>query len=334
MDPVSHAAIGRMVTLAAGRAERLPRGATAAAVLGALSPDVDFLLMPAGWDIYLRAHGALTHSLTGALVTGLGAAVLIRVLVRRTLWRQLIPAATLASVSHVLADIVAGAQLHPGWPFLRGVVPAPLVAMGDPWTVTLLTGTLLALWHWRQRQRTIARLAVVVVLLFLSAKAALLVTTLTRFPTGGLPGHVGTAIVEARWASLSGWHVFDRSRHSVRQWRFDAFEGAPVLVLEHEVKEESRLEARSRALDAVNNFLRVHELSFATERATAPGRLQVLWSDVRYCGPDLSHAGGIECGLWVGGEFTTRSGEWVQQQVQLGSWVQSRPTGPSWIPLP
>jgi hypothetical protein len=41
--------------------------------------------------------------------------------------------------------------------------------------------------------------------------------------------------------------------------------------------------ARSRRLDSVDNFLRVHELAFAVERPAAAGQVEVLWSDVRYC---------------------------------------------------
>ena len=80
MDPLSHAILGRMVTRAAARTAT--RGVAAASILGALSPDVDFVLMPAGWDVYLRAHEIGTHSIPGLIVTGLGSAVLVRLAVR------------------------------------------------------------------------------------------------------------------------------------------------------------------------------------------------------------------------------------------------------------
>ena len=54
MDPLSHAAMGRVLV---GLPREAPRASVAAAaVLAALSPDIDAALMPFGWDRYLRAH--------------------------------------------------------------------------------------------------------------------------------------------------------------------------------------------------------------------------------------------------------------------------------------
>ncbi len=72
MDPVSHVIFGRTLVAALdtpGRG-RFGRSVAGASMLGALSPDVDFLLMPQGWDIYLRAHEVGTHSLGGAILVG------------------------------------------------------------------------------------------------------------------------------------------------------------------------------------------------------------------------------------------------------------------------
>ena len=53
-------------TVARALRPAVPRLALAAS-LGALAPDVDALFMPAGWDIYLRAHDIGTHSLVGSV---------------------------------------------------------------------------------------------------------------------------------------------------------------------------------------------------------------------------------------------------------------------------
>ena len=66
MDPVSHASFGRTLVAALGThqasSDRPVRGTVVAAVLGALSPDIDSIVMPFGWDRYLRVHETATHS--------------------------------------------------------------------------------------------------------------------------------------------------------------------------------------------------------------------------------------------------------------------------------
>src|SRR5688572_27182642 len=137
MDPVSHAVLGRAVTAASGLDGEKARGVGFASILGALSPDVDFVLMPVGWDLYLLAHSAWTHSIAGAAVTGAGSALIVRML-RGGGWRRLVVAATLGAWSHLVADIVTGARLRPAWPLSDTIITLPLVAMGDPWTIAIL----------------------------------------------------------------------------------------------------------------------------------------------------------------------------------------------------
>jgi len=76
MDPLTHIVIGRAV-VAAARDESRNRVVGAAAILGALSPDVDSALVFAGWDRYVRAHQFGTHSLLGALTMAMVTAVVV-----------------------------------------------------------------------------------------------------------------------------------------------------------------------------------------------------------------------------------------------------------------
>src|SRR5215210_1640682 len=79
MDPFSHIVFGR--TLAAVRTPR-GRGMIPAVMLGALAPDADAVLMPFGWDIYLRAHEVGTHSALGCLAMAALTALAVRLFVR------------------------------------------------------------------------------------------------------------------------------------------------------------------------------------------------------------------------------------------------------------
>ena len=77
MDPVSHVAFGRtLVALDSGRT--LGPGAIAACVLGSLTPDIDAVFMPFGWDFYLRIHQGGTHSLIGSMASAALTAAVVR----------------------------------------------------------------------------------------------------------------------------------------------------------------------------------------------------------------------------------------------------------------
>src|SRR5215210_9248113 len=98
MDPVSHVALG--YTLVNLRRPR-ERGMVAAVTLGALAPDVDVLLIPSGWDRYVVAHQAGTHSMIGAVICGIAAAALARAVRRGSSFTVLASAAVLGALSHV-----------------------------------------------------------------------------------------------------------------------------------------------------------------------------------------------------------------------------------------
>lgn len=319
MDPVSHAVIGRVAVAAFVPGRPQDRGLAAAAVLGALSPDVDFVLMRE-WDTYLRWHVIGTHSLGGAVLTGLGSALLVRTLVRGSVLSRLCMAGTLAAVTHLAADIVSGARLQPGWPISSGIVSLPLVSMGDPWTILILAAGARALWRARPRLQGAARATLVALTMFLSFKWILLASV----PLGGIASTTSSAtgpVMEARWASLTEWFAYDRGDGVLRQWRLRAGGRGPELLLEVPEPPESALVRRSRGLDTVRNFLAVHELGFPTVQLEPSGRRAVLWSDVRFCW--RSDAAPVSCALWFGGAFDG-AGRPVTQEVRVGSWIQQR----------
>lgn len=320
MDPVSHAVIGRAVAAAARPGAARARGVAAAAILGALSPDIDSLLMPVGWDVYLRVHVIGTHSIVGALLTGLGSALLVRLCVRGSALAPLSVAASLAASSHLVADIVSGARLRPGWPFTEAIVPVPLVAMGDPWTIAVLLAGAILLWRWRETPARAARTALLALGLFLGLKA-ILYTQVVSAAASDPRIDRASRILEARWASLTDWSVFDRGPTGLRQWRASVGSQPPELGLTIDSRPEAPLVQRSRGLQSVKNFLAVHELGFAREEARATER-DVMWSDIRYCWREPSTLD-ARCALWFGGVFD-RAGRATMREVRVGSWIQRR----------
>ena len=324
MDPLTHVVMGRAV-VAAVRDERRDRAVGAAAILGALSPDVDSAIAFAGWDRYVRAHQFGTHAIAGALVTATLAAALVAAVARRP-WRRrdaltsspprfatLLAAAAAGAMSHIGLDLVSGARIALAWPILDRRVSAPLVAMADPWFVAICVGGFLVLRTARVGRRAASRASIAAAAVVLSVKAALLVTALRRADMQ--PATVSA--IEARWGSLTDWYVFERLADGVRASLVSSGGRPPIVFLTHPLPPDTKFVRASRSLDDVRNFLAVHEFAFASETADEDDRVAVMWSDLRYCG-----AGG--CGVWVGGIFDRR-GRAITQEVRVGRVVQRRP---------
>ena len=336
MDPVSHAVLGR--TLVA-----LPRNPPGSAVivagmLGALSPDIDVVLMPVAWDVYLRVHEVGTHSAVGLVVCGLLTAAVVRAFARRTSYIGLAAAACAGAASHVLFDLVSGARLRIGWPVADTKVSLPAVAMADPWLIAVLVLTLVALWRRPRDQRRISAVALVGVAGFLLIKAAIGVSAFSRYREAKDRAAlaVSARVVEAQWGSLRTWHVYDRTASVLRHWRVSAGRDGAVLAFSWPVDEAGPLVPRSRSLPVVQNFLRAHALGFAITTSGTNGQ-SVWWSDLRFCwnpgadgAPKLEPIGvsrhdgtRIACALWFGVQFDP-GGEPVQQIVKSGSITQTR----------
>ena len=187
MDPLSHVICSRTL-LEIGRQRPLHRGTTAAAMVAALAPDSDAVLMPAGWDIYLRVHEVGTHSLVGGLVTACGVAVLVRLVARSAPWRGVAVAAVIGTLSHLALDALSGARLQLFWP-LQVRTALPLVAMADPWLVAIFLAAAIGLRLAPQRARLVSVTVLGIAVAFLAFKAMGL---RQRQPGGGTrPGSGG-----------------------------------------------------------------------------------------------------------------------------------------------
>jgi len=341
LDPASHVIFGR--TLVALDDGRLGRRAAIAAVAGALAPDVDAVLMPVGWDIYLRAHEVGTHSIAGSLP----GAIIVGILVHHFATRRRrvagfriseeprisriaghpvapIAAAWIGSLSHLLLDVLSGATIQPGWPLFAGKISVPLFAMADPYAIAIFAGGGLAHAARRRSHRVTAAGVLAATTAFFLIKAALLAAALSA-PLPSSHTVTSTQVVEARWGTLHEWQVFDRAAGTLRQWRVDVA-GRQTLLFERPVPPtESGLVHDSRRLTTVRNFLAVHDLNFAVEVANPEGT-QVLWSDIRFCRADRrgqANLTPIDCALWFGGLFDRR-GQVIRELVKVGGWLQTR----------
>ena len=329
MDPLSHVVCGAaLVNLAQGQRRR--PGMAIAAMLGAIAPDIDVLLVPTGWDIYLRAHEIGTHSLLGSIATACAAAAIVRAFTHGSRYWTLLAGTSIGALSHLALDLLCGGRLRVGWPLLDARISVPLVAMADPWLVAIFISGALALWAGRRQPRAAALGTIAAAALFLAIKGIGLEHALATWTDGPGIDRVADRVVEARWGSLNQWYIFDRTPGSLRQWLLDSRGGAPRLLLTWPISVEPPLVKRSRSLTTVRNFLRVHGLGFAVERMEG-SETRVLWSDLRYCRPGVFPAGTagrnqIACDLWFGGRFSA-GGNPLIEFVQVGGWLQTRPIG-------
>jgi membrane-bound metal-dependent hydrolase YbcI (DUF457 family) len=337
MDPLSHAALGRSLAAIATKAGPI-RGTVAACVFGALSPDLDAVVMPFGWDRYLRAHEIGTHTVFGTLACAAVTAALVRAFARESGWKALAMSAWLGAASHVLLDLLSSARIRVFWPLFDRQFSIPLVAMADPWLAGLLAAAIPAMWFVPVRRQQIAAGVLCAAVAFLGVKSVFAWQAITVYRRAAAP-HTASAryIVQASWASLNEWHIFDRTDSQVRTWRVAAGGGPPTLLLDWPVAAESELVRTSRDLSSVRNFLRAHDMAFAVTLPDAGNGHLVLWSDIRFCWNATGETADVEptvvsgtrliaCALWVGGAFDS-DGRPVRQMVKILGFTQRRAPG-------
>jgi membrane-bound metal-dependent hydrolase YbcI (DUF457 family) len=328
MDPVSHVAFGRtLVALDTRRA--LGHGAVAACVLGSLMPDIDAVLMPIGWDVYLRQHQGGTHSLLGSLGCAALTALLVGRVARSNGYCRLVLAAWAGALGHLLLDVISGADVGFFWPFGTPVA-LPLFAMADPWLGAVLVAGLLALLLNPKNPRRIATAILVAATVLAAAKAVLYARL------HALDGHSYSSVqfrrADVEWGALTRWTAYDARADVVGARRVNAWTGSDLPLMTVRRSMDDPLVARSREFAAVRNFVAAHGVTFATVIDRGAEGTLVLWSDLRYCRPvdvrlpasaPLTLAGGspVSCAFWFGGEFDT-AGVPTASVVYVGSVVR------------
>ncbi len=333
MDPVSHVAFGRTLIALDGQ-RTLGPGAIAACVFGSLTPDLDAVLMPIGWDVYLRHHQGGTHSLIGSLACAVLTAALVRLFAKHGNYLPLLLAAWAGATGHLLLDVISGADIRFFWP-LGPPVALPLFAMADPWLGGVLVLGLVMLAFRRASSRRVAAAILIAMTVFAGAKAALYARARERDRTSD--GSAQFRRAETEWGSLTRWVTYRTRADVVGARRVNALTGTVTPLVDVPRGLNDPLVVRSRELDTVQNFLAVHGVTFAV--VVGADRQQVLWSDLRYCSPagqrrapwppwtptDLGSGLPVSCTLWFGGEFDSATGRPTASIVHVGNIVQGRP---------
>jgi membrane-bound metal-dependent hydrolase YbcI (DUF457 family) len=330
MDPVSHVAFGR--TLVALDSRRiLGPGAIAACLSGSLAPDVDAVFMPLGWDIYLRRHQGGTHSLVGSIACAALAASAVRLLSRHGRFGPLLVAAWAGAAGHLLLDVISGADVRFFWP-LGPPVALPLFAMADPWLGGVLVLGLVLIAAGRRNSARMAAAILLAVAVLAGGKAILYDRTTPDSPDGSVLFRRS----DVEWGSLTRWVTYETRATTVDALRVNGWTGASAPLLHAPRRLDDPLIARSRELETVQNFVAAHGVTFATVIGARSQEMQVLWSDLRYCGSSRNRSvpwapmpleSGLpfSCTLWFGGQFDPATNAPRASVVYLGHFVQRRP---------
>jgi membrane-bound metal-dependent hydrolase YbcI (DUF457 family) len=320
MDPISHGLLGRTLGLA-GRHDPPPRGVVAALVLGSLAPDVDALLVSRGWDVYLRAHEAGTHTLAASPILALAVAAVVKPGARGTSFSRLWRAAWLGvAVGHLGFDLVSGSDMRIFEPFSSVRLGPHWLTMADwPAVAILFAGTLaLAVRRrvqWSARAVALATLAALVALLgvkLVSERAATTIVSRT-FARDAASTYVSHA--EAVNGSIASWRFYQRAGSDVRAWRVDAWTGQADLEFSRRSADDDAGAIASRSAPIVRTLLDLAAVPFVRVEQDDRGRV-VWWSDLRYCDAD-------ECGLSFGVRLGAE-GRPGTQVVRVGPYEQDR----------
>lgn len=331
MDPVTHAVMARMA--AAVSVDRISRATALLVVTGGLAPDVDAVLMPAGWDLYLRVHEVGTHSLAGAGVLAASLAALWRAFTTAVSFRKLFVIAFVAVASHLLLDIVSGASMRLAWPFAPWRSSLGLIAMADPWLAVPVASALLVVLVTRLRVDAVAPYVLAFTALLLAGKAVSRQMALGHYRGIADPSAIAY-YAQAQWGSLTRWWIYERTPDRARALTVDAKTGSAATALDLPIAPIEGLLAGEDRLAPVRNALVLHDLPVRVTRASDDGTT-VFWSDLRFCfapgvanGPQPgSHLrpspDPIACGVWFGGELDSH-GRVVRQFVTIGEYLQPR----------
>lgn len=350
MDPVSHAIVGRLL-ISAGTRSREGRGVGLAAVLGALSPDMDAVLMPFGWDLYLRMHQIGTHSLVGTVVCAALVATVVRAFSRgnrpstslstapspsKARWSGLLIAAWIGALSHIVLDVASGASIRVLWPVSPTIARFGVIAMGEPSIVLLLVVAALVFWRWPARRLNAAITALTLLLVVLIGKAAVRVEAERLYEQRTATDDVRAHALDAEWGAFSQWIVIDRTADRLRRWHVNTARSSVGREIDVPLALETGLLAASMGATVVQNFLAAHEFPLAITMGE-PTETEVQWSDLRYCwsptapGALRAPVGSttrpadlpLACGLWFGVVLDT-AGTPTRQFVTIGEWTQRR----------
>src|SRR6476660_986311 len=314
MDPVSHALGGRLLA-GFDRRKSLGPGSRAAFVLGALAPDLDILLVPRGWDVYLDAHQAWTHAILVSPILALAVAGVVALFARAAHVRRLWIAALVGVlVGHIGFDLVSGSDMLLFWPLVSARFGPHWLAMADWLAVGIVLGAtaISVRWRWTASWCAVGLMAVLVAV---KAESQAIAQRAFLATVEGDHGEMTGTRPDAMSGHVFDWLFYDRRGSSVRAWQVNARTGRVDQLFSIDGTADDAVVAASRAVPVVSTFIKLAQLPFPHLEVDGSRRL-ILWSDPRYCAADGCH-------LSFGAAFSP-TGVPLLQVIRIGTFEQTR----------
>ena len=265
-------------------------------MIGSILPDADAALIPGGFDVYLHAHAAGTHSMLGTVVEALLLALAVRMVVTGSRVLALLAASWAGAIGHVLWDLADGSNIYLFRPFVDAVIGWHLVAMGEPIVLVTLAAAALFAWRCPAHARRSAAAALVAVSILLAVKKTTQRRARARYVEAIGNEAAGAVAIAPVSGHLFAWMIYDRYGERVRAWRVDGRSGTVTLAFEYRDAADAPAIQLSRELPVVRTFLGLSKLPFVRTEIDGPRRV-VLWSDVTSCsirGCDQSFGGAFD----------------------------------------
>jgi membrane-bound metal-dependent hydrolase YbcI (DUF457 family) len=263
------------------------RSVAVAFVAGSVLPDIDIVLVPFGYDTYLLAHEAGTHSLVGSAVEASLLAGLLWWVFKDSSYRRLVLAAWMGLLGHIFWDMTNGGEIRFLTPFYDERFNLHLVSMWDPLLMVPLLVFSMAMFFKPAQRRRWAVVTMVVLGFVLGIKLGARRASHDVFAREVLENRGGVEIrsTDEVWCSFTRWRYLTEQDGRRSAWMVDVLKGEVHLLFERPIPVDDGLVAASKQMPVVQRFLRLSDLPVAWVEENNE-HMVVHWSDMKFCEPE------------------------------------------------
>jgi inner membrane protein len=270
MDPVTHGLAGAVIKNLGFRG----RGALTVLVFSSLAPDLDYITLLWGAEVFLRYHRGITH---GVLALFLAPPVIAFLFGRRERFIYFLPLSFIGYSSHLALDLAGGYGTRVMSPLDWQPYSLDLMFMVEPAVTAALLAGLLLVWRNRARARAIA-VAVLLFLFVLVGVKYYFHERTTEFLSSTLDDHVICGISPLPNGFLRWWFVA-KKEDGLKTGYADLFTDGIYLDRTYPPQSPDPAIGRSREAEVVKGFLAFARYPYAEIRRSE-GKVRVRWKEL------------------------------------------------------
>lgn len=282
MDTLTHGLVGALVARAGFR-QRIGPAASWAVTVGAVFPDIDFVMRLFDDFASIRYHRVLTHSLSGALLFALPLGAICYFWGPYKRYWPLVGLSALGILLHIVTDVITAygtVVLYPishrrfalDWVFiLDGVFTGILV-------ISLLVGR----W-WKTRSRLVARFGLAILALYIGAMGLANAVAMGRMEQAAVQSHLAPMQMAAfpQPPSMFHWMGLIETEEAFYEGRINLLHGDQVSLQRYPKVVSDSVVHHLRTHEEVNLFLWFARFPWVTYQPNAEGGV-IEFSDLRF----------------------------------------------------